>query len=218
MEMTLQVTPGEKQPLTILRIRGDLWQKPLGDSATPNHVFAISQYYDYMNNSTWEFGGQSLAATLYSRFRLSNKVGLTTRVSALGLSLGAVNSDYADIAQVADRERLREYDYGPGMGAHVLANVLVSGRPMLTFHYRFNWISVANGSIYSQGKSSLGSNANHYVQYGFARCFIPIVGKFGLGADGFVFLRKSRYSAPGFQNIDQRNPRLRVFLALNTAR
>jgi opacity protein-like surface antigen len=218
MDMTLQITPGEKQPLTILRVRGDLWQKPLGDAAAPNHVFAISLYYDYMNNSTWEFGGQSLAATLHSRFRLSKKVGITTRVSALGLSLGAVNSDYADIAQVADRERLREYDYGPGMGAHAIVNLLVSGRPFVTLHYRFNWISVANGSVYSQGQSGLGSNANHYVQYGFARVFIPIAGKFGLGADGFLFSRKSRYSAPGFQDIDQHNPRLRVFLAINTAR
>lgn len=218
MELTFQLTPGEKEPVTILRIRGDLWEKPLGNQEAPNHVFAISQYYDYMNNSSWEFGGQSLATTLYSRFRLSNKVGVTTRASALLLSLGAVNSDYADIAQVADRERLREYDYGPGLGAHVLANLLVSGRPMVTAHYRFQWISVTNGSIYTQGKSSLGSDANHYVQYGFLRGFIPIIGKFGLGADAYVFLRKSRYSAPGFHNIDQRNTRLRIFLALNTAR
>jgi opacity protein-like surface antigen len=218
MEMTLQLTPGEKQPLTILRIRGDLWQKPLGDAESPNHVFAISQYYDYMNNSTWEFGGQSLAATLHSRFRLSKNVGLTTRASVLFLSLAAVNSDYADIAQVADRERLREYDYGPGTGFHALANVLVKGRPMVTAHYRFNWINVANGSIYSQGQSGLGSNANHYVQYGFLRGFVPLFGKWGLGADAFVFLRKSRYSAPGFQDIDQKNTRLRIFLARNTAR
>jgi hypothetical protein len=129
-----------------------------------------------------------------------------------------VNSDYADIAQVADRERLREYDYGPGMGFHALANVLVSGRPMVTVHYRFNWINVSNGSIYSQGQSGLGSNANHYVQYGFVRGFVPLFRKWGLGADAFVFLRKSRYSAPGFQDIDQKNTRLRIFLARNTAR
>jgi len=218
MEMTLQFTPGEKEPLTILRIRGDLWQKPLGSQEAPNHVFAISQYYDYMNNNTWEFGGQSVAATLYSRFRLSNKVGVTTRASFLGLSLGAVNSDYADIAQVADRERLREYDYGPGVGAHLLANLLVSGRPFVTAHYRFQWINVANGSIYSQGKSSLGSNANHYVQYGFLRGFVPIIARFGLASDFFVFQRDSHYSAPGFRDIHQRNTRLRIFLALNTAR
>ena len=218
MEMTLQVTPGETQPLTILRIRGDLWEKPLGRADAPNHVFAIIQYFDYQNSSAWEFGGQSLGASLYSRFRLSDKVGLATRFTVLGLSLGAVNSDYANIAQVANRERLREYDYGPGMGVGVVANLLKSGRPFVTAQYRFQWINVANGSVYSQGQSGLGSNANHYVQYGFLRAFVPVVGKFGLGADAFVFSRKSRYSAPGFQDIDQRNPRLRFFVAFNTAR
>jgi hypothetical protein len=216
-EMTLQLTPGEKQPISILRIRGDLWQKPLGDQETPKHVFAINQFYDYMNNNTFEFGGQSVAPTLYSRFRLSDKVAVTSRVSALLLSLGAVNSDYAEIAQVANRERLREYDYGPGVGADAWANLLVKRIPVVTASYRWQWISVVNGSLYSQGQSGLGSNANHYIQYWLARGYLPIKGKLGIGADYFAFKRKSRYSAPGFQDINQHNPRLRVFLALNTA-
>ena len=218
MDMTLQLTSGEKNPVTILRIRGDLWEKPLGSKEFPNHVFAITQFYDYMNNNTFEFGGQSVATSLLSRFWLSDTARVRTRVSALVLSLGAVNSDYADIAKVANRERLREYDYGPGVGVDTQADLVVSAQTLLTFNYRFQWISVSNGSIYSKGVSSLGSDANHYVQYGLARVFIPIFRKFGLGADGFVFLRKSRYSEPGFENIDQRNPRLRVFLAFNTYR
>lgn len=217
-EVTLQLTPGEKQPITILRIRGDLWEKPLGDQENPKHVFAINQFYDYMINDTVEFGGQSLAPTLYSRFRLSDKVDVTSRVSALLLSLGAVNSDYAEIAQVANRERLREYDYGPGAGADAWANLLVKRVPVVTAAYRWQWINVVNGSVYSQGQSGLGSNANHYIQYWLVRGYLPIRGRLGLGADYFAFKRKSRYSAPGFQDIDQHNPRLRVFLAINTAR
>jgi hypothetical protein len=217
-EITLQLTPGEKQPISILRIRGNLWEKPLGDQETPKHVFALSQFYDYMINNTVEFGGQSLAPTLYSRFRLSDKVDVTSRASALLLSLGAVNSDYAEIAQVANRERLREYDYGPGAGVDAWANLLVKRIPVVTTAYRWQWISVANGSLYSQGQSGLGSNANHYIQYWLARGYLPIRGKLGLVADYYAFKRQSRYSAPGFQNIDQHNPRLRIFLAINTAR
>jgi hypothetical protein len=218
MEMQLQITAGEKQPITILRVRGDLWEKPLGDQAAPKHVFAITQFYDYMDNKTYEFGGQSLAATLFSRFQLSPKVRLKTRASGLFLSLGAVNSDYATIAHVANRERLREYDYGPGAGADTQVDLVVSDQTLLTVNYRFQWVNVANGSVYSKGVSSLGSNANHYVQYGLARFFIPVFKHFGLGADGHIFLRKSRYSEPGFEDIDQRTPRLRVFLAFNSYR
>ena len=217
-EITLQLTQGEKNPVTILRIRGDLWEKPLGNQEFPNHVFAITQFYDYMNNNTFEFGGQSVATSLLSRFWLSDTARVRTRVSALVLSLGAVNSDYADIAKVANRERLREYDYGPGVGADTQADLVVSGQTLLTFAYRFQWINVSNGSIYSKGVSSLGSNANHYVQYALARGFLPIYKNWGLGADWLVFIRNSHYTAPGFDDVSQRNKRIRVFIALNTSR
>src|SRR5262249_42290911 len=108
---------GKKKPLNVLRVRGDLWEKPLGRENCPVHAFAISQFFDYLNNNAFEFGGQSVAATLFDRFKLSDKVGVSTRLDGIGMILGAVNSEYAKIADVANRERLREYDYGPGLGA-----------------------------------------------------------------------------------------------------
>jgi hypothetical protein len=217
MDVTAQISAGEKVPLNVVRISGDLFQKPLGGATAPNHVLAFGQRFDYMNNTAFEFGGQSLLGTLYSRFRLSPKLGLSTRLDGVGLILGAVNSEYAKIADVADPERLREYDYGPGLGAGAQAALSLSGRPLLTLMYRFQWISVTNGSIFSKGQSAEGSDANHYIQAAGARLVVPVRGRLGLGADGYVFLRKSRFSFPGFHDIDQRNPQLRVFLAWNDA-
>ena len=50
------------------------------DKKHPDHVLAVVQHFDYMNNTAYTFGGQSLGATLSSRFRLSNKVALRTRL------------------------------------------------------------------------------------------------------------------------------------------
>jgi hypothetical protein len=216
MDVTIQFSGQEKVPMNVVRVRGDLWEKPLGEANPPNHVFAISQYYDYYNNTAYEFGGQSVAATLYSRYKLSDKVGLSLRFDGIGQILGAVNSDYSKIADVADRENLREYDFGPGLGADGEAALVVSGRPLVWLNYRFNWISVANGSVFNTGHG--GTDANHYVQSAMVRFAVPIFGRLGLGADGSVFLRKSRYSVPRFHDVDQRNPQIRVFLALNSAR
>jgi hypothetical protein len=219
MDMAVQFSaPEEKVPMNLVRITGDLWEKPFGDEAAPKNVFALVQRFDYMNNNAFEFGGQSLGAALHSRFRLAPKVGLTTRVEGLALILGAVNSDYSKIAHVADQERLREYDYGPGLGAAAQVALSISGRPILSLAYRFQWISVTNGSVFSKDQSSLGSDANHYIQAAGGRLVVPIKGSLGLGADGYVFLRKSRYSTPGFDDVDQRNPQVRIFLALNSAR
>jgi len=218
MDVTLQMSAQEKVPLNVVRISGDLWEKPLGEAEAPNHVFALTQRFDYMNNTAFEFGGQSVGAALYSRYRLSDKWGLGTRVDGLGMILGAVNSEYAKIAHVEDRERLREYDYGSGLGASAQATLTRSGRPLLSLMYRYQWLSVSNGSVFSKGESGKGSDADHYIQAAGARLVIPLWGRLGIGGDGYVFLRKSRYSFPGFDDIDQRNPQARVFLAWNDAK
>jgi hypothetical protein len=216
MDVTLQMSANEKVPLNVVRISGDLWDHKFGGEEQANHVFAITQRFDYMNNTAYEFGGQSLGAALYSRFRLGDVTALTTRVDGLYMILGAVNSEYAVIADVPDRERLREYDYGPGLGGSAAATFSRKGRPLLALAYRFQWLDVRNGSVYSKGDSSLGSDADHYIQAAGARVVAPIYRNLGLGVDGSVFLRKSRYSLPGFRDIDQRNPQLRVFLTFHT--
>ena len=106
---------------------------------------------------------------------------------------------------------------GPaGLGAGAQVNLVRKGHPLLSLAYRFQWISVSNGSVFSKGESSLGSDANHYIQAAIARLVVPVYRFIGVGADGGVFLRKSRYSFPGFRDIDQRNPQVRVFLAFTS--
>jgi hypothetical protein len=209
---------GEKVALSNVQIRGNLASWPLGESH--DHVIAVVQHFDYMNNTAYEFGGQSAGAALSSRFKLSSRLGLTTRVDADGILLGAVNAEYSKLADVPNRERLREYDYGPGLGTAARADLVVSGHPILSAAYRFAWISTSNGSTFVYG--TYGLDANHYLQAAGLRLVIPVKGSFGVGADAYLFLRDSDYvlvdSATGgqrVQHIRQRNPQLRVYVALN---
>ena len=102
-----------------------------------------------------------------------------------------MNSDYSKLADVAEQERFREYDYGPGLGASASATLSLNGRPLLAALYRFAWIDVSNGSIFNKG--SIGLSADHYVQAAGLRLIVPVKGSLGLGADGYVFLRQSDY-------------------------
>src|SRR5262249_49825104 len=145
MDIVAQLSFGEKVPLNVVRISGDLLERPFGSDAAPNHVLALSQRFDYMNTTAFEFGGQSVGASLYSRFRMGEKWGLTTRLEGLAMILGAVNSDYAVVADVANRERLREYDYGPGLGAAFTAAFSRRGAPLLPLSYRFPWLVAGDG-------------------------------------------------------------------------
>jgi len=211
----IQMNLGDKTRLGRLQIRGDLWSKPLGEGDQRHHALAIIQDFDYIDNEAFEYAAQSFGLSLSSRFRAQAKARILTRVFAHAMPLAAVNADYSYLADVADKERDREYDYGPGLGAGAEVFVVRSGRPLLTAYYRFAWISVSNGSVY-QTQNLGGSDANHYIQSAALRLVVPVTRRLGIGADGAVFLRKSRYSLQDrFKPIDQRNPQARVYLAWN---
>ena len=159
-------------------------------------MLAVVQHFEYMNNTAYEFGSQSLGAALLvslpavGPFHASGR-----RVDGVaGLLLAGINSEYSHLADVPNQERLREYDYGPGLGASGDASLLLSGRPLLSAVYRFDWVSVSNGSVYDI-RRLVGLDANHYIQAGGVRLVDPRerVG-FGIGGDAYLFLRDSDFT------------------------
>lgn len=209
-----QFSPGDKQTRTALRIRGDLASWTLGKSETPTYAFAIVQHFDYHNNNAYEFGQQAFGPSFFARYRLSEKMGLHLRWDGSAAVLAAVNSDYSYLADVANQERLREYDYGPGLGTSVEAALTRGGNRLLSMMYRFQWINVNNGSIFNPRDGQLpGSDANHYLQAAGAKLFVPVYKSMGLGAEGLVLLRKSYYGSPTLVDKSQRNPEARVYIA-----
>jgi hypothetical protein len=213
-----QFSIGEKEPRTVLRIRGDLFSRPLGGDGTPGsakYAFAVVQHFDYNNNHAYEFGQQAFGPSFFARYRLSNKMGLGLRWDGMVSILAAVNSDYAFLADVANQERFREYDYGPGLGTGLEATLDRKQSRLIGLYYRLQWINVRNGSIFNRPTpdGSDGSNADHYLQALGARAFVPVYKKLGLGADAMVVLRKSDYGASFLEDQDQRNPEARVYVA-----
>jgi len=63
---------------------------------------------------------------------LSETTRLMTRTQAFFILLGAVNSELSFLADVANQERIREYDYGPGAGASFELYLLRKSFPLLS--------------------------------------------------------------------------------------
>jgi hypothetical protein len=209
---------GDKTRLGRLLIRGDLFTRRLGDGR--KHLLTLQQDFDYIDNEAYEYGGQSLGPALLSRFDVSSTTDLVTRLQLYGIILGAVKADYSFIADVADRERFREYDYGPGVGTSAEAYLMRKGLPLLVGRYRYSYISVSNGSTYNGANVGLG--ANHNVHQAQLKLEIPIKAGIAVGADASLFFRRSHYDvgestlpglAPGRRTVTQRNPEARVFLS-----
>jgi hypothetical protein len=218
MDITAELNFGGVGALSRLILRGNIASWTLGEEH--NHVFGIVQHYEYRNNPSYTFGGQSVGAALFSRFRPNSNVYFRTRLDAYGILLGAINSEYAKFAEVGVEERIREYDYGPGLGAGAEGSLFAGSRELLLLRYLFNYIDVTNGSAYNRG--TIGGAGYHYVQYGSARLVIPIKGALSIGTDFVLFQRDSHFtvtnSATGVsvrQHIEQRNPQVKIFIAVN---
>jgi hypothetical protein len=214
---------GDKTRMGRLLIRGDLFTKPLGDGR--KHVLTLQQDFDYIDNEAYEYGGQSLGPGLLSRFKPSSTLTLYTRLQAYAILLAGINSEYSALADVADPERYREYDYGPGVGAAVELYLQRKDLPLVTARYRYSYIDVSNGSLYNgdyEG-AQVGLDSTHDVHQTNLKVEVPITRSLSIGADGSVFFRRSRYDVTsdtpefgsGRRTITQRNPELRVFLGWN---
>jgi hypothetical protein len=210
---------GDKTRVGRLLIRGDIVSKLVGK----NHSLAFEQDFDYIDNEAFEYGGQSFGPALLSRFELSPTYTLTTRAQAFFVLLGAVNSNLSFLADVANQERIREYDYGPGAGVSAEAFLTRKNIPVLIARYRGSYIDVSNGSIYNNDTADIGLNSTHGVQQLQVKLEIPIGKGLSVGADGSMFFRRSHYDfdgsgvppeiGTGRRTITQRNPEARVFLA-----
>ena len=183
----------EKNPLIRFNIAGNWWTTTAGDSEKKQHVLAFTQHFEYENTNAYEYGGQSIGPSFFSRWGSYRGVSLNTRFDVLATILGAVNSDYSDsLAVVAEQERFREYDYGPGAGARFDLNVGYHGTPVLSADYRLHFISVRNGSIYEGDKGGL--DAKHWLHGVDVRLDSPPVRKgWGIGTEYKSFTRQSHY-------------------------
>ncbi len=192
-DVAMQSNLGDKTRVGRLLIRGDLWSKLVSE----NHSFSIQQDFDYIDNEAYEYGGQSLGPTLISRFELSDTMRLMTRAQAYFILLGAVNSNLSFLADVANQERIREYDYGPGAGASLELYLLRKNFPLLVARYRGNYIDVSNGSIYNNDTADIGLDSSHGIQQVQLKLESRSSKRLAIGADGSVFFRRSHYDFDG---------------------
>lgn len=209
-DMGLQLNLGDKQTLGRLSVRGNLFTTDLKRGGNTQHVFAVEQEFQYMNNNAFEFGGQMFDASLHSRFGLSDNWRIRTQLDVIFALLSAVNSEWAFLANdIPNRERFREYDFGPGVGGRIGANLAYKGREVLSAFYWYQWLDTQNGSNLN------GSDAYHNIQLIGLRGMVPIGSKFGIGADAYLFLRDSNFEL--FENQSQRVPQLRIYGTWDTA-
>lgn len=203
--MDIQLNFGDTETIGKLQIHGNLFASDIARSEKTHHVFAITQNYDYINNTAIEFGGLSYGAGFYSRFLMSDTWAFNTDVNLHLYLLSAVNSEFAFIGgRPPNTERFREYDFGMGPGAWVRFGFTHKRRAVASFVYRFTFSETLNGSAVN------GAETHHTIQWGGFEGIFPI-GRWGVGADVVAFVRRSFFEEAGFEDIKQNVGRVRFF-------
>lgn len=208
--MGLTVNFKDKETIGAFRIVGNLYSSDLKKSESAHHVFAVTQNFEYTNNTAVEFGGQSFGAGVLSNWKLADALSLQSDVNLHGYTLNSVNSEYAFTAEIPDRERLREYDMGIGAGSWLNLGLVRGDHELLGVGYRVAWIHTLNGS------NTNGGDSNHIVQTAYVRGALPVFGRLGVGADATGWKRNSTFNLPGFADVEQRIGELRLYGWLRT--
>jgi hypothetical protein len=204
-QMDLKMNFGDATFIGGFRIVGNLVTKDLSKSEGAHHLFVVTQNFDYNNTNVVEFGGQAFGAGILSKWRLSDSWSLRSDLNLHGYVLNSVNSEYAFSAEVPDREALRKYDMGAGAGTWLNLGVVRNGLEVFGLGYRLAWVHTLNGSNVN------GGDTNHLVQSAIVRGAVPIVGRWGVGADAMGYLRDSYFEQIGFDDVEQKVGVVRVF-------
>lgn len=103
------------------------------------HLLVLSANYDFLHNSAFFYGGESVKANFLSEYDITRKTKINTTFGAGPILLAAIPDAYLRLPHG------RDYDYGPGVaynagGQLTLLNILTYG-----INYRGGWMVTENG-------------------------------------------------------------------------
>jgi hypothetical protein len=176
------------------RAHGLLYAADLSKSEKAHHFFGAYLNYDYINNSAYVLGGQSLGGALQSRFYKTFLGDIQTQVLLGPILLAGVQSDYESYTG-------RSYDYGPGVLARLYAALERNGRPWLQLSHTQSWVHILNGT---DGDRNVSLTRIRFDQ--------PISHGAGIGVQYLLYLSEGRYE--DLEDVHHRFPEVRLFLSL----
>jgi hypothetical protein len=182
-----------------LRASGRLYGKDLNrPSPGTRHSFAVNQRYDFVKNPAHVFGGQSVEAGIYSRWRLPAQFALRTHAFADAIILAALDAPSTGVGE-------RLYDFGPGAGFRLEFSLERRGIIYATLYGRTEYVHTVSGA-----------SADHVANFSGLEITVPIAWGLGAGLHSEYYLRESRYSDRPAERRDF--PEARIFVSWTTAR
>lgn len=125
----------------------------LSTNSRNRHLMSITSNYDYINNQSFLFGGQSINLNLFSEFGLSSSTKVKTSIGMGPILVGAFGEKgiYNN----------RFYDYGAGGGYNANAEINVSDKFRFEAHYNGRWLGTLNGNTSSYFSQAISTEVEY---------------------------------------------------------
>lgn len=176
-----------------IRVAGIVAGRTFGDPLHSQHVFACFQHFEYYDNPAYEFGSQSLSASVLGRYPIVSSLELRSGAHLKGVLLGATRADYGTTPR-------RSYDYGSGVGYEVSLAIAAGGR---------DYVTVGRGQTFIH--SLHGSDADHLVGFTTLQLRAPVLGLLSAGADLIHYDANRDYRT--FPDVRARHTEVRTHLS-----
>lgn len=194
---TVQLNGKDKEALGRLQVEGPLYRTLIARTEHGSFLFGLDLDYDYINNETYELGGQSVGASLLSQLRLSDRWTLHARAQLVGTLIAGIDSEYANVTG-------RNYDFGSGAGLRIYCDLYRGGDMLLQAFYVGAWIHTLNGTA-----------GDYVIHFPDLMARVPVLRPFGLGVELILAARESHYD--DFPDVNRHNPQFRIFTTLMPA-
>ena len=128
----------DSSKVNMVSVYGSLAGWEISSTEKYQHLAILSANYDYINNSAFFWGAQSLKINLLSEFDISKTVVINTSIGVGAVILGAVPDRYL--------YKGRNYDYGSGAAINFTGGITIANKFNYNINYRSAWLVTLNGS------------------------------------------------------------------------
>ncbi|MES1226369.1 MAG: DUF3943 domain-containing protein, partial [Bacteroidota bacterium] len=141
--IVVEAGASDSATLNVLTVNGVLQQWIIKDEDVKKQRSAITMNYDYFNNSSFLYGGQSFYYKYMTEWNKPNATKIKTMIGAGIIVLAAVPDDYLYYGEG------RNYDYGPGVSFAAGAGYDFDEKFSANFNYRGGLFKTVNGNTSS---------------------------------------------------------------------
>lgn len=173
--ITVEAGAGDSAYLNTVQVNGAITQWIKKETDNSRHFYTITMNYDYLNNSSFSYGGQSFNFKLLSQWNRQRKTKYFSNVGAGIIVLAAVPDDYLYYGEG------RNYNFGPGVSIAAGGGININDKFTASVNYRGGWFITVNGNESSfflnaastdlryqfSRRLSLGTEFGHYSLNGY---------------------------------------------------